>query len=240
MYKRVSSPNFNERPASIDTVVIHSTHISKKSALERLCDPAAQVSAHYLIDLDGQVYQLVDDSKRAWHAGRSYWRGRGNLNDCSIGIELVDTDDANNRVSKFTSQQMTSITELLKKLVCAHKIKPYNIVAHSDIAPDRKDDPGEHFNWRMLHKHGIGLFHDFDLKASKGKALFKANDSGMIIKEIQEKLGKLGYFINSDGVYGGISEAVVIAFKRHFNQRHLNSTFYELDLKILESLLGKI
>lgn len=162
------SPNFDDRPANavIDSIVIHYTGMpTAAEALARLCDgsPEAQergrVSCHYLIEEDGKIYSLVDDKNRAWHAGVSYWRGRTGLNDTSIGIELVNEGhDGNYKV--FPRAQLDALVYLCKQLCEHHPIKQENIVAHSDIAPGRKIDPGEKFNWRYLAKNGIGIWPD--------------------------------------------------------------------------------
>jgi N-acetyl-anhydromuramyl-L-alanine amidase AmpD len=158
-----SSPNFSKRHRIIDIIVIHSTHIPCKESIEVLCNQSSNVSCHYLIDLNGKIYQLVEDEKKAWHAGKSYWRGKSSINDNSIGIELVDTDDKGARLASFPKAQMDSLIDLLKPLIKKYNIPSYNIVAHSDIAPDRKDDPGENFDWSLLAAHKIGRYHTVKL-----------------------------------------------------------------------------
>lgn len=148
------SPNFNDRKdgAKPELVVIHFTGMeSTKAALERLCDPAAEVSAHYLIDEDGHIYQLVDEDKRAWHAGVSGWQGKDDVNSRSIGIEL-----SNRNGDAYPPKQIFALTLLCKDIMHRHGIPSGNVVGHSDVAPARKDDPGAHFPWRMLSRHGIG------------------------------------------------------------------------------------
>jgi N-acetylmuramoyl-L-alanine amidase len=139
------SPNFEARPAnsSIDMLVIHYTGMaSGKAALDQLCDPAAGVSAHYLIDEDGTLYCLVDETTRAWHAGLSSWRGNSDINDRSIGVELVNPGH-NFGYRAFPDPQMETAIALAQDIVTCHPIPPRNVVAHSDIAPLRKLDPGE-------------------------------------------------------------------------------------------------
>lgn len=150
------SPNFNDRPDSTapDMIVIHYTGMETGAlALDRLCDPAAAVSAHYLIFEDGQIHQLVKDCHRAWHAGISCWRGRDNINHYSIGIELVNTGH-----DPFPDSQMQALVGLCGYLITAYSIPAYNIVGHSDIAPTRKTDPGPLFDWQKLSLNGIGHY----------------------------------------------------------------------------------
>jgi N-acetylmuramoyl-L-alanine amidase len=150
VHRRVESPNWNDRKLPISMVVIHYTGLpSAQEALDRLCDPQAEVSAHYLIDEDGTVTQMVDEDKRAWHAGRSYWRGVKDVNSASIGIELVNPGHEWG-YRPFPEAQIDALLPLLADLVKRHHIPRANIVGHSDIAPARKDDPGELFPWDRL------------------------------------------------------------------------------------------
>ncbi|MDP9095265.1 MAG: N-acetylmuramoyl-L-alanine amidase, partial [Pseudomonadota bacterium] len=154
------SPNFDERPAGIpiDTLILHYTGMqSADDAIARLRDPVAHVSSHYVVDEDGTVRQLVDEAHRAFHAGVSYWRGNEALNGRSIGIEIVNPGhDWGYR--PFPPAQMRTVIELCQAIVTRHPIPPCNVVGHSDIAPDRKQDPGELFDWPCLAAAGIGLW----------------------------------------------------------------------------------
>lgn len=155
-----SSPNANDRPPGVpvDMLVLHYTGmVSGISALTRLCDPDAKVSAHYLVDEDGTVYRLVPEEKRAWHAGLACWRGERDVNGRSVGIELVNPGHAFG-YRDFPASQMTALTRLARDILDRHPIPPRNVVGHSDIAPDRKLDPGERFDWRGLAARGIGLW----------------------------------------------------------------------------------
>lgn len=151
------SPNYNERPAgtAIDMLVLHYTGMkSCAAALDRLCDETAEVSAHYLIDEDGTLYQLVDEARRAWHAGVAVWNGNTNINDRSIGIELVNPGHEFG-YRKFPEAQMLTLITLCKEIIARHPISPADVVGHSDVAPDRKQDPGELFDWQRLVDEGI-------------------------------------------------------------------------------------
>lgn len=160
------SENYDDRPfkTEIDTIIIHYTGMSTaEEALERLCDYSDQaiargrVSAHYMIDEDGKTYALVDERDRAWHAGKAFWRGRTNLNDISIGIELVNPGHEI-QYRAFPRAQMDALVSLCKNICKRHPVKPEYILGHSDIAPGRKVDPGEKFGWRFLARQGIGLW----------------------------------------------------------------------------------
>lgn len=153
------SPNFDERgDAPIDMLVMHYTGMQTgEAALARLCEAAAKVSAHYLIEEDGRIFQMVDESKRAWHAGVSYWRGHTDINARSIGIELVNPGHEWG-YRPFPQAQMESLVWLSKGILARHPIPPENVVGHEHVAPSRKQDPGELFDWEFLGKHGIGLW----------------------------------------------------------------------------------
>lgn len=156
------SPNCNERrgDGGISMLVLHYTGMRHaQDALARLCDPAAQVSAHYLIDADGTLYHLVSEADRAWHAGVSYWRGERDVNSRSIGIELHNPGHEYG-YTPFPEPQIATLIDLCQGILKRHPIPPAGIVGHSDIAPDRKQDPGELFPWQRLAGAGVGVFPD--------------------------------------------------------------------------------
>ncbi len=155
----VPSPNQDARPwPVIDHLVLHYTGMpSAEAALARLCDPVAKVSAHYVVDEDGTVYALVEEARRAWHAGVSFWRGVRQLNDVSVGIEIVNPGHEWG-YRAFPPAQMAAVTALCRKILARHEIPARNVVGHSDIAPDRKQDPGELFDWPALARHGVGVW----------------------------------------------------------------------------------
>lgn len=151
------SPNCNERALPISMVVLHYTGMrSADEALARLCDEEAQVSAHYMIAEDGTVTAMVPEEKRAWHAGRSYWRGITDVNSASIGIELVNPGHEFG-YRPFPQAQMDALLPLLAEIVKRHDVPRANVVGHSDVAPARKEDPGELFDWDLLAKHRLAL-----------------------------------------------------------------------------------
>ncbi|MDZ4089183.1 MAG: N-acetylmuramoyl-L-alanine amidase [Tabrizicola sp.] len=150
------SPNFGERRGRgrVELVVLHYTAMpSCAAALDRLCDPAAEVSAHYLIDGDGTVLSLVEEAARAWHAGAGEWSGADDVNSRSIGIELANTGR-----DPFAEPQMTALERLLAGILDRHALPPKAVIGHSDMAPDRKGDPGPRFDWRRLALQGLSVW----------------------------------------------------------------------------------
>ncbi|RYY45344.1 MAG: N-acetylmuramoyl-L-alanine amidase [Sphingomonadales bacterium] len=151
------SPNFNERQLPVGMIVLHYTGMKTAAeALERMRDPAAEVSAHYMIDEDGTILRLVDEEKRAWHAGRSHWRGITDVNSASVGIEIVNPGHEHG-YRNFPDAQMASVIPLVSEIKARHAITRGNVVGHSDIAPARKQDPGELFNWHALARLRLAL-----------------------------------------------------------------------------------
>lgn len=157
VHREQLSPNFNERSLPINMVVLHYTEMKPiETALEKLCDPESQVSAHYLISEEGEVIRLVPEEMRAWHAGASYWRGHKDVNSASIGIEL-DHPGHGLGYREFSDAQFEALVPLLHRIVKTHDIPRANVVGHSDVAPARKIDPGELFPWDRLAEYGLCL-----------------------------------------------------------------------------------
>jgi N-acetylmuramoyl-L-alanine amidase len=214
------SPNFNERPGDgvVDMLILHYTGMRTASeALDRLCDPAAKVSAHYLIDEDGTVTRLVAEKHRAWHAGVSSWRGRTEINGASIGIELANPGHEFGYVP-FPEAQIAALEELARGILARHPIPARQVLAHSDVAPLRKQDPGELFDWSRLARAGIGFCPDF---AVPGVA---PTD----IAEIQALLAAIGYACPRRGALDAEMMAAVTAFQRHWRPEHCDGA---LDLE---------
>ena len=196
------SPNHDARPhgAPIDHLVLHYTGMpNAAAALARLCDPAAKVSSHYMIDEDGTAYALVDEARRAWHAGVSSWRGVPALNDRSVGIEIVNPGHEHG-YRAFPDAQMAAVASLSRAILGRHRVPARNVVAHSDIAPDRKEDPGELFPWPWLAAQGIGLW---------SEAMQEGGD-------IAADLAAIGYDLSLP------RERVILAFQRRFLPHRLN------------------
>lgn len=163
------SPNQIDRPqpGRIDMLVLHYTGMeSAQAALDRLCDPAARVSAHWLVEEDGTLWRLVPESRCAFHAGRSFWAGESALNRVSIGIEIANPGHEWG-YRPFPPPQMAALEALCRAVLARHPVPPDRILAHSDIAPDRKTDPGELFDWPRLATAGIGIWPPFSPLAAR-------------------------------------------------------------------------
>lgn len=191
------SPNFNDRKSkNIEIIVIHYTALrSISNSLKHLCSKKNKVSSHYLISQKGKIYSLVSEKKRAWHAGKSYWRGNTDINSISIGIELdFSPSDINN---KFTLKLNSALIFLLKKLLKKYKISTENILGHSDIAPYRKIDPGKYFPWQMLENKKLSFRPQFlnqsDIKYSLKKEWLNKNKLHSMKKKILFMLNFIGY-----------------------------------------------
>jgi N-acetylmuramoyl-L-alanine amidase len=157
VHREQPSPNWDERDERISMVVLHYTDMpSADAAIARLCDPAAKVSSHYVITEEGEVVRLVPESKRAWHAGRSFWRGKSNVNGASIGIELHNPGHTCG-YREFPEAQIDALVPLLHRIVQTYDIPRANVVGHSDVAPQRKLDPGELFPWDRLAQYRLAL-----------------------------------------------------------------------------------
>ncbi len=157
VHREQPSPNFNERQLPISMVVLHYTDMKPvETALEKMCDPEAEVSAHYCITEEGEVIRLIPEDKRAWHAGVSYWRGHKDVNSASIGIELDHPGHALG-YRGFADAQIEALVPLLHRIVKAYDIPRANVVGHSDVSPLRKLDPGELFPWERLAEYGLCL-----------------------------------------------------------------------------------
>ena len=188
------SPNFSlpkRSKSKIKHIIIHYTGMRKESlAIKRLCDFKSNVSAHYFIKKNGKILRLVPDLYTAWHAGKSYWKNFRSLNNSSIGIEIQNSGHKYN-YENFTSSQINSLKKLLKRLVKTYTINYKNILGHSDIAPDRKKDPGEKFPWKSLSRSNLACWHHLNEKKLKQFRLLKLTK---IEKEFfLRKIHKFGY-----------------------------------------------
>ncbi|ESQ86215.1 N-acetylmuramoyl-L-alanine amidase [Asticcacaulis sp. AC466] len=211
------SPNFNERKGPPDMVVLHYTGMmTGQAALERLCDPASQVSAHYLVEEDGRVFHLIAEERRAWHSGVSFWKGETDINGASIGIEIVNPGHEFGYID-FSPAQIDAVIGLLDHIRERWDIPDHRILGHSDVAPGRKIDPGERFPWQELAAHGHGLWVQPDMppEGAMGPPL-GAGDEGLGVFSLQSALGKLGYNILAGGPYDAETATVVTAFQRHW------------------------
>ncbi len=217
-------PSLNHGPRkdgrAPDAIILHYTGMeSEDAALKRLCDPSAEVSCHYLIRENGDVLQLVPESRRAWHAGVSSWAGETDMNSVSIGIEIANGGH-DFGVPAYPDVQTAAVIALCRDIVSRRKISAHRILAHSDIAPLRKRDPGEHFPWGALAKAGIGP--SVVAQPRGNDAPLAVGARGEDVAALQRMLADYGYDIGVDGIYGKKTEAVVAAFQRHFRPERVD------------------
>ncbi|HEY7798692.1 MAG TPA: N-acetylmuramoyl-L-alanine amidase [Hyphomonadaceae bacterium] len=211
------SPNFDERMFPLDMLVLHYTGMKDgPSALARMRDPASKVSAHYMVEEDGTVFSLVAEDKRAWQAGRSWWQGHEDLNSRSIGIEIVNGGHEYG-LPPFPDLQIDVVIELCRGILSRWPIPQTRIVAHSDIAPERKEDPGERFPWKRLADSGIGLWPaekpPVEPWMMHGAAM---GDLGITVDGLREALATIGYKVERTGEFDNALAAVVRAFQRRW------------------------
>jgi N-acetylmuramoyl-L-alanine amidase len=228
------SPNHDARPpgGAVDILLLHYTDMeSAEAALARLCDPAAKVSAHYCVDEDGTVYRLVAEDRRAWHAGKAHWAGADDINARSIGIELVNPGHSCG-YRPFPAAQMTALTALATEILARHPIPPGRVLGHSDVAPERKRDPGELFDWPALAAAGIGLW-----PATTGPAPAGPPPD---VAEIQAKLARFGYGVPRHGRLDAETRAVVAAFQRHFRPAAVTGEIDGETAARLDALLARL
>lgn len=235
------SPNHDERPAGagLDILLLHYTGMPTASAaLERLCEPAAKVSAHYLVDEDGAAYALVPEARRAWHAGVSYWQGVRDINARSIGIELVNPGHEFG-YRPFPEPQMRALIDLCRDLLARHAIPPQRVLGHSDVAPARKQDPGELFDWPRLAAAGIGLWPTADLADTRPPTLAPGG-KGPAVQELRRALAAFGYQAMGGADYDDDLAAIVTAFQRHWRPAGVDGVADSETQAILYHLLDRL
>lgn len=233
--RELPSPNHDARPdgGAADMLVLHYTGMqSGAAAIARLRDPAARVSSHYVVEEDGEVFRLVAEDRRAWHAGISSWRGRRNLNDCSIGIEIVNPGHEWG-YRDFPVLQMAAVCDLCLEILSRHRIPARNIVAHSDIAPDRKEDPGELFDWQGLAENGVGLWPAGDMDA--GAITTGILRAAAEMRPVRAALRAIGYDVAPEGARDPALASVLRAFQRHWRPDAITG---EADTGTLARLAG--
>jgi N-acetylmuramoyl-L-alanine amidase len=236
-HELLPSPNHEPRrhAQKPNILLLHYTGMETSAAsLQRLCDPSAKVSCHYLIDEAGRIIQLVDEDERAWHAGLACWSGLSDINSASIGIEIQNIGH-NGDYPDFEEAQMQSIVALCKDIIARHAIRKEMVLAHSDVAPARKADPGEKFDWRRLHAAGIGHWVE-PSEATRGVTLAPGDNGGQVL-ELQRALLKYGYCIAPSGHYDSATQEVVTAFQRHFHSARIDGIADAATVKTLHRLL---
>lgn len=234
------SPNIGPRRAAArpEMIILHYTGMgSAERACAWLCDPASGVSCHYLVDEAGRVTQMVDEAMRAWHAGVSSWKGQDDVNSRSIGIEIHNPGHGLG-YPDFPEAQMQAVTGLCGAILRRHAIRPEMVLAHSDVAPGRKIDPGEKFDWRGLHRAGIGHWVE-PVPLEAGPAL-RLGDGGDAVRALQALLAHYGYGIEASGHYDKAMEAVVAAFQRHFRTQRVDGLADRSTLATLDRLVAAL
>ena len=218
-----ASPNFDSRPTDtpVDMLVLHYTGMENgEAALDRLCDAKAKVSAHYVIDEDGAITQLVEENMRAWHAGEAWWRTNSDINARSIGIELVNPGHEFG-LSPFPENQMQALEKLALNIISRYQIPARNVVGHSDVAPRRKTDPGELFDWFRLFKAGVGVWPEDALSLEMNQ------------QEGTDLLAKFGYETVD-------FTKTVEAFQRHFRPTSITGSLDGETAGLLDRLIAVV
>jgi N-acetylmuramoyl-L-alanine amidase len=230
------SPNHDARPAglSVDILLLHYTGmVSAETAIARLCDRDAKVSCHWLVDEDGRIVRLVDEQRRAWHAGVSCWGGASDINARSVGIEIVNPGHEFG-YRDFPDAQIGAVIALAGAILARHPIPPERVLAHSDVAPARKMDPGERFPWDLLHRAGIGHWVT-PAPMTEGPVL-ERGDRGPAVAVLRRDLAGYGYCLAAGELYDAATETVVAAFQRHFRPALVDGRADASTLRTLERL----
>jgi N-acetylmuramoyl-L-alanine amidase len=216
------SPNMEPRLGARrpDMLVLHYTGMeSADRAVDWLCNAESRVSSHYLVHEDGRIVQMVPEAMRAWHAGVSSWRGETDVNSCSIGIEIHNPGHEFG-YPDFSPAQMDALAALCRDIIDRHAILPSRVLAHSDVAPGRKRDPGEKFDWARLARAGIGVW-VAPAPAGDDEGL-GLGDEGRLIAALQHDLAAFGYGVDPTGTFGIATENAVRAFQLHFRPERID------------------
>jgi N-acetylmuramoyl-L-alanine amidase len=233
----VPSPNHGERANNRepDMIVLHYTGMENAdAAVQRLAAVESSVSAHYFVHADGRIIQMVPESRRAWHAGHSFWAGETDLNSCSIGIEIHNPGH-DFGYPDFPRRQIAGVISLCRAIMLRRQIPADRVLAHSDVAPERKQDPGEKFPWRLLAESGIG--HWVEPAPILDSPNFEMGDRGEAIGKLQMALARYGYGLPTDGYFDEKTRCVVAAFQRHFRPARIDGVLDSSTLITLRALL---
>ncbi|HRP11587.1 MAG TPA: N-acetylmuramoyl-L-alanine amidase [Terricaulis sp.] len=243
------SPNFDARTRAIDLVVLHYTGMQDgEIALKRLTDPApvagnypgpwqsadtpadaplARVSTHYVVGEDGAIFRVVPEEARAWHAGVSSWQGEGDVNARAIGIEIVNGGH-DFGLPDFPAAQIDAVIALVGDILARHGLKPDRVVGHSDVAPERKLDPGEKFPWKRLAEAGVAIW--------PGEAALELMPAEDAVGRVQGQLSLIGYALEKSGVMDAATRAALMAFQRRFRPERIDGLIDEQTQKLLAAL----
>ena len=225
-----------ERPSIL---LLHYTGVpTARGAVDWLVNPQSKVSAHYVIDEAGRIYQLVPESLRAWHAGLSRWGGETDINSASIGIEIHNPGH-DSGYPAFPDVQMEAVVELCQDIIARHGIRPERVLAHSDVAPVRKKDPGEKFDWARLARAGIGHWVEPEPVSSRDRGIGMGY-GGPLVAEVQEMLARYGYDVEPTGDFEEKTWFVVTAFQRHFRPARVDGRIDQSTITTLERLLAAL
>jgi N-acetylmuramoyl-L-alanine amidase len=234
------SPNHGERAGgrSPDMILLHYTGMpDAKDALRRLCAPDSQVSAHYFVFEDGRVVQMVPELRRAWHAGESKWAGETDINSCSIGIEIAHPGHEPGYPG-FPDRQIAAVASLARGIMIRRGIVPKRVLAHSDVAPTRKKDPGEKFPWARMHRMGVGHWVE-PAPISDGPEL-KHGESGAVVSTVKSLFAEYGYGLSENDMFDDEMRDVVMAFQRHFRPEKVDGVVDPSTLVTLRRLLDAL
>lgn len=232
------SPNFGQRAAGkpVDILLLHYTGMaSEEGALAWLCDPRSQVSSHYFVHEDGRVVRMVEESQRAWHAGRSHWAGETDINSRSVGIEIANPGHEYG-YRPFPDVQIEGLIALCRGILARHPIPPERVLAHSDVAPLRKDDPGELFPWETLFRAGIGRW--VSPEPLIDGPVVKVGDSGAGVVDLKQRFRRYGYGLGPESLFDDEMAAVVRAFQRHFRLERVDGIADLSTMRTLDRLLA--
>lgn len=235
-----ASPNFEPRLGAgpPDLLILHYTGMkSAEAAVDWLCNPQSGVSCHYLIDAAGAITQMVDEEMRAWHAGVSSWRGADDINSRSIGIEIHNPGH-DLGYEDFPPRQIESVVALCRDIATRHGLRPDGILAHSDVAPLRKKDPGEKFPWKQLYEEGVG--HWVAPAPIVEAQVVKLGDEGDAVTRLRQQLAGYGYGIEAGASFDSTTQAVVTAFQRHFRPERVDGMADASTIDTLQRLLASL
>jgi len=232
-----ASPNFNERRLPLSMLVLHYTGMETgEAAIARLSDSDAGVSAHYVVEEDGRIIQMVAEDRRAWHAGKGLWRGCADVNSASIGIEIVNGGH-DFGLPDFPPDQIAAVLALSQDILARHPIAACDVIGHSDLAPDRKQDPGEKFPWKHFAQNGVGLWPE---PVQPAFAALAPGDMGPDVLSLRHAFSEIGYGVEADGAYDDALKAVVLAFQRRFRPDALSGVADAETCALIEGLRAKV
>jgi N-acetylmuramoyl-L-alanine amidase len=237
----VASPNFGPRREGVrpGILLLHYTGMATaQSAIDWLTRVESGVSCHYAVDEAGRITQMVAEDMRAWHAGDSFWAGESDINSASIGIEIHNPGH-DFGYPDFAQAQLEAVAALCKDIVARHGIAPERVLAHSDVAPHRKQDPGEKFPWGRLHSAGIGHW-VAPAPVVAAEAGMGVGVAGPLMADVQLLLAKYGYGIEATGVIDGRTELVAAAFQRHFRQERVDGRIDQSTITTLQRLVAAL